>query len=327
MDRSSRYNDFEWAISVNRFMLNIVGLWPSDRDSRQIVGPKLRQLCSFITIVFVLMIPNLISLIRVWGDMISMINNMQLSLPLTITILKVCIIWYKQEILASLIDMIEGDWMKVKIKEERDVMLRYARITRLIAMCGLFIIVLALIVGFGLPCVEMTRGYITNFTNSGKHLPIPTYYLHDVTKSPQFELTLLAQIVATSMNGISYSAIDNLFGLLVFHVCGQLENLYLRLTHMKKYLNYNEILKYNVQDHIRLIRSIEIIDDTFNLMLLGTLLYFAGLFCLQGFLIIFVINQKDQLSVTQFGWFVITIVALCSHMCLYCAVGEILVTR
>ncbi|XP_032681356.1 uncharacterized protein LOC116848902 [Odontomachus brunneus] len=150
--------------------------------------------------------------------------------------------------------MIEGDWMKVKIKEERGVMLRYARISRAIAVCALFLIFSALIVILGLPWLEITKRLVTNLTESGKHLPISLYYLHDVTKSPQFELTLLAQTIALSIGGISYTAIDNLFALLVFHVCGQLENLHLRFSHMKKYSNYDEILKYNVRDHIRLIR-------------------------------------------------------------------------
>ncbi|XP_032681322.1 uncharacterized protein LOC116848872 [Odontomachus brunneus] len=328
MNRSSEYNDFEWTISLNRLMLKIIGLWPPDnRDSRQIVGPKFRRLCSFITLLFVFTIPSLISLIRVWGDMILMIDNMQFSLPLSMALLKVCIIWYKQEVLSPLIDMVKADWLKVKIKEERDVMLRCARITRAIAMCGLFIVFFALIIVFGLPCLEMTRKYGTNLTNSGKHLPIQTYYLHDVSKSPQFELTLLAQAFAMLISSFSYSGVDNLLGLLVLHVCGQLENLHSRLIHIKKYPNYNEVLKYNVQDHNRLIRSIEIIDDTFNLMLLGLIFYFAILFCLQGFLIVNVINQKDQLSIMQLSWFAIATTSLFLHMCLYCAVGEILVIQ
>ncbi|XP_032681352.1 uncharacterized protein LOC116848899 [Odontomachus brunneus] len=328
MDHSNEYNDFQKAISLNRLMLKIVGLWPPDnRDSRQIIKLKLRRLCSCITLLLVITIPSLIALIRVWGDMILMIDNMQYSISLSIAVFKICIIWYKQEVLAPLIDMIERDWMTIKIKEERDVMLRHARISRAIAMCGLFMILFALIIMFGLPCLEMTRSYVTNLTYFGKYLPIPTYYLHDVTKSPQYELTLLAQTLATFICGISYSAIDNLFGLLIFHVCGQLENLHLRIAYMKKYPNFNEILKYNIQDHIRLIRSIEVIDDSFNLMLLNLVLYFGIIFCLQGFLIVNVINQKGQISVMQLSWFIIACIIILLHMCLYCAVGEILMIQ
>ncbi|XP_032681326.1 uncharacterized protein LOC116848875 [Odontomachus brunneus] len=328
MHRSSGYNDFEWAISRNRLMLKIIGLWPPDnRDSRQIVKLKFQRLCNIITLLFVVAIPSLILLIKVWGNMILMIDKMQYSLPQLMTVWKICIIWYKQEVLSPLIDMIKGDWMQVKIKEERYIMLKYARISRAIALCGMCMVFSGIIILFGLPCLEIIKRYTTNLTDFEKHLSIPTYYLYDVTKSPEFELTLLAQTFATFIFGISYTAIDNLFALLAFHVCGQLEILHLRLKHMKKYPNYDEVLKYNVQDHIRLIRSIKIIDDTFNLMLLAMVLYFAILFCLQGFLMVNVMNQKDQLSVTQWAWCVISTISYALHMCLYCVVGEILLTQ
>lgn len=90
--------DFEWAIGINRLMLKIVGLWPQNsQDSRPITGAKLRRLCSLVMLLFILTIPNIISLLKVWGDMVLMINNLQYTLPWMITVLKVCIIWRKQE--------------------------------------------------------------------------------------------------------------------------------------------------------------------------------------------------------------------------------------
>ncbi|EFN87146.1 hypothetical protein EAI_01141 [Harpegnathos saltator] len=172
------------------------------------------------------------------------------------------------------------------MKEERDVMLRHARIIRAIAMCGMFGAVFAIIVISGFPSLGLQLRQVTNLTDSGKPLPIPSYYLHDVSKSPQYELSFLAQVFAMIACGCFYTAIDHFLGLLVLHVCGQLENLYLRLSRMEKYSNINAALEYNVQDHVRIIRSVEIIDVTFNWMLLILVLYFGVLFCLQAFLIV-----------------------------------------
>lgn len=47
-------------------------------------------------------------------------------------------------------------------------------------------------------------------------------------------------------------------------------------------------------------RSADVIEDTFNLMLLALLLYFTTLFCLQGFLIISVSHNKGK-DVYSFG--------------------------
>lgn len=90
--------DFEWAISLNRLMLKIVGLWPpGNLDAREIVQSKFRRLFSIITLLVMLTIPALMSLIRVWGNMVLMIENLQYTLPFLMTVLKMCIIWYKQK--------------------------------------------------------------------------------------------------------------------------------------------------------------------------------------------------------------------------------------
>ncbi|XP_025161016.1 odorant receptor Or2 isoform X2 [Harpegnathos saltator] len=309
-------------------MLRVVGLWPPDNcDTREAIKSKIRLLYNFMTMFFILTIPILISLIRVWGDMTLMIENMQFSIPFVNTTFKISVIWYKQADLLPLINMIERDWMKPKMKEERDVMLRHARIIRAIAMCGMFGAVFAIIVISGFPSLGLQLRQVTNLTDSGKPLPIPSYYLHDVSKSPQYELSFLAQVFAMIACGCFYTAIDHFLGLLVLHVCGQLENLYLRLSRMEKYSNINAALEYNVQDHVRIIRSVEIIDVTFNWMLLILVLYFGVLFCLQAFLIVKVINEKGQISLTQLIWYVAATVYVLMHMCIYCAVGEILVIQ
>ncbi|XP_019695882.2 odorant receptor Or2-like [Harpegnathos saltator] len=320
--------DFEWAVSLNRFILRIVGLWPPDNcDTREAVKSKIRLLYNFMTMLFILTIPTIISLIRIWGDMTLMIENMQYSLPFISTIFKVSIIWYKQADLLPLINMMERDWMKPKIKEERDVMLSRARIIRAITICGMSGAIFAIIIIFGFPCLGLRLRQVTNLTDSGKPLPIPSYYLHNVSKSPQFELSFLAQVFTMTACGCSYTAIDQFLGLLVLHICGQLENLHLRLSRMEKYSNFNAALEYNVQDHVRIIRSVEIIDHTFNWMLLILMLYFGVLFCLQAFLIVQVVNEKGQLSLTQLIWYVTATVYVLMHMCIYCAVGEILVIQ
>lgn len=150
--------------------------------------------------------------------------------------------------------MIAKDWMKTKLKEERDVMLRCARITRVLAICGGFMILLTLLITVIGSCFGLTLRHVTNETDPGKPLPIQSYYFYDLTKSPQFELTLLVQGIALGLSGITYTGVDTFLGLLVLHICGQLENLNIRLTNMQKNTNFKTSLKYNIKDHVRLIR-------------------------------------------------------------------------
>ncbi|XP_012215916.2 odorant receptor Or2-like [Linepithema humile] len=328
MDRSNGYNDLEWAIGLNRRMLKLVGLWPQNSTiSYEVIFSKFCLLFNIITLIFVLTIPALASLIRVWGDMILMIDNLQYTLPLLITILKVSIMWCKREALSPLIDMVIKDWTKVKMEEERNVMLKQARITRILAMCGGFMIFLTLLITFSSLFFGLTLRHVTNLTDPGKPLPLQTYYLHDVSKSPQFELTFFTQGIAVTISGLSYTAVDNFLGLLLLHICGQIENLHLRLLNLGKNSNFIATLKFNVKDHIRLISSIQIIDNTFNLMLLGLIFFFGVLFCLQGFLIINVLKQGENLTLLHFIWYISANVCVLLHMCLYCAIGEFLVTQ
>ncbi|XP_025161023.1 uncharacterized protein LOC105180781 [Harpegnathos saltator] len=255
MEHSTGYNDLEWAIGLNRLMLKIIGLWPPDnRDPHETIKSKFRLLCSIIIMLFILTIPTFASLIKIWGNMMLMIDNLIYSLTLLIALYKVFIIRYKQKDLAPLIDMIATDWMKPKIKEERNVMLRLAKISRIIAICGCLLPFIPMIVCFTLIYFELTLRHVTNLTDSGKPLMVQTYYLHNVSKSPQFELTVVAQGVALFITCVSYYAIDHFLGLLVLHIYGQMENLHIRLTHMERYTNFDSVFKYNVQDHIRLIR-------------------------------------------------------------------------
>ncbi|XP_011135367.2 odorant receptor Or2-like [Harpegnathos saltator] len=328
MEHSTGYNDFEWAIGLNRLMLKIIGLWPPDsRDPHETIKSKFRLLCSIIIILFILTIPTFASLIKIWGNMMLMIDNLIYSLSLLIALFKVFIIWYKQEDLVLLIDMIAIDWMKPKIKEERDVMLKLTNISRMIAIYGWLLPFIVTMICITLPCFGRTIRYITNLTDPGKPMMVQTYYLHGVSKSPQFELTLLAQGIALCTTCIAYYSIDHFLGLLVLHVYGQMENLHIRLTHMERYTNFDSVLKYNVQDHSRLIRSIQIIDDSFDLLLIAIILYFDIIFCLLGFFIINVLNDDGQLPFMQLVCVVGTIISVLLHMCLYCVVGEILVTQ
>jgi len=54
--------------------------------------------------------------------------------------------------------------------------------------------------------------------------------------------------------GASYTGVDNLLGLLIFHLCGQMENLKGRLINMKQFKSFNSNLTLIVRDHIRLIK-------------------------------------------------------------------------
>ncbi|EFN70646.1 hypothetical protein EAG_03835, partial [Camponotus floridanus] len=85
-------------------------------------------------------------------------------------------------------------------------------------------------------------------------LPVQTYYIYDVTKSPQYEITFIFQAIAMFLCIMPYTGIDNFLSLLIFHISGQLDILSNRLMRLNDIANYNDILKSCVMDHTRLLR-------------------------------------------------------------------------
>jgi len=90
-------SDFVWAIELNRFGLELAGLWPKSNGAAQNSLADLRVAGIFIVITFLSVIPLLWSFVRIWGDMILMIDNLQITLPLLVVSLKLVIMRWKRK--------------------------------------------------------------------------------------------------------------------------------------------------------------------------------------------------------------------------------------
>ncbi|KAF3054302.1 Odorant receptor 374 [Nylanderia fulva] len=290
--------DFEWAVELNRYSLQFIGLWPKmEETTREKIIANVRVFLLIIMLAFVCAIPCIHSLIRVWGDLMSMTDNLQFTLPLVSMIMKLIIVWNKKLVdtfrnfspLAPIVQMIAKDWLRLKSDEEREIMIKCARIPRIIIMCGFASMFASFILLIILPSLGITIRYITNVSDPGKPLPLQTYYPYDTDTSPYFELTFLAQGVTLMVSAMGYTAIDSLFGLLIFHVCGQLQNLKNRLTD-KKDSNFDRILADVISDHI-------------------------------------ITDKNRHLSVVRLLFLITVLANIFGHMCLYCAVGEFLITQ
>lgn len=150
--------------------------------------------------------------------------------------------------------MIAYDWMRTKTENERRVMVKQTRKARILTMAGYLFMLLAITFLVILPYFGMSVRYVTNITDPIKILPFPTHYVYDKNRSPYFELTYVAQTLMITMAAAAYSGVDNLLGLLVFHICGQLEILEGKLINVQQFASYNKGVAFVVREHLRLIR-------------------------------------------------------------------------
>ncbi|EGI63384.1 hypothetical protein G5I_08111, partial [Acromyrmex echinatior] len=233
----------------------IVGLWPKpNKYTKKYLWPKIWIGIILILLIFVSNVPMIRAIIKVWGNMVLVIDNLHTTLPLIVVSVKYIIILRKRMVILSIINMMAEDWMAFKLDEERNVMIKRARTARLIMMIeyGLTIMgFLAIIIPpyFGFPVT-----YVTNSTDRRKSLPLETYHFYDTDKSPQFELTFFIQILTTLFAATIYMSVDVFLVVIVLHICGQLENFRRRLINLISYKNFNKILNNIVATHLRLIR-------------------------------------------------------------------------
>ncbi|XP_077260499.1 odorant receptor 4-like isoform X2 [Temnothorax americanus] len=322
------YQDFTWAVKLNRITLDMIGLWPKTaQNPRQKLMCNFRALIVFLSITFGVLIPSIHSFIRIYGDIMLMIDNLQFTLPAISCAIRIIIFWWKKEAIIPIIDMVAEDWRKLKNAQERNIMIRKAQSARLLIMCAYCIMTVGCLFIIVLPGFGMSIRLTPNITDPGRLVPLQTHYIYDVSKRPQYELTYISQAIYIVLAVMSYTGIDHFLGLLVFHISGQLDILKDRLTHLDKYINSHDMLRTCVARHICLLRAIAIIEDTYNITLLSLFVYFAMLFAFYGFRIIILFDGGNDLSLTRLVFFISTIFNLFVHMCLYCALGEFLMAQ
>ncbi|KAL6266480.1 hypothetical protein P5V15_003329 [Pogonomyrmex californicus] len=319
---------FEWAVNLNRFTLNLLGLWPKTvRNSRQKLMCNSRVFITLLGMIFLIIIPCIHSLIKIFGDMLLMLDNLQFTLPGISSIIRIIIFWWKKEAIVPIMNMFAKDWIKPKSAQGRNFMIRRAQSARTVLICSYSIMGITCIYITIPPVFGMTIRLTSNTTDPGRPMPLQTHYIYDITKSPQYELTFISQAIYIPVAMMAYVGIDNFLSLLIFHICGQLDILQNRLTHLDKYKNYHEVLKDSLAKHIRLLRAVDVIEDTYNITLLFLFIYFAILFAFFGFRLISLLNEGSDMSFSHLVFFMSTVFNLFVHMCLYCVLGEILMNQ
>jgi len=90
--------DYNWVVTLNRSCLGLFGVWPEFNETpRRKLMMNVRVIVILNIIIWSSIIPSLHSLIRIWGNITSMIDNLQYTLPLSIAIMKLVLLWRKKK--------------------------------------------------------------------------------------------------------------------------------------------------------------------------------------------------------------------------------------
>ena len=143
-----------------------------------------------------------------------------------------------------------NDWDTVTNNADREKMVTIARITKKITIRS--ILLANIVVAAFLPA------RLSSMIYNDKELFYRGYYPYNTTISPNFELTLIGQLMAALYTAITYTTVDTFVVLLIFHVCGQLSILRDDLRKIHSYDDKNVEMKLQkiVQRHVYINRFV-----------------------------------------------------------------------
>nr|QNL15003.1 olfactory receptor 59 [Aulacocentrum confusum] len=322
--------DLEWAISLNRKILKILGLWTYSNETKWQTALSNIQTCFFaLGILSFIVFPQTLALIKVWGDLTLIVDNLIINLPATTSVLKILVPWWKKKTFASIFNEIESDWLQKKNPNERLVMIKYASIGKIMTVLGMLGASFSLAF-YHLPLIfGIVPRTITNLSDQpGSLFPLQSVYLYNTSTPLRYYLTEVSELIGGLCAITAYTGIDVLFAVIVLHACGQLENLSNRIEVMVETANFSKYLRLHVQNHCRLIRFVKTIEQSCSLMLLVLFASVAITICVLGFQLIEVCTNKNlDIPVPQVIFYIQFLSYCMFLMFVYSWVGENLVTQ
>ncbi|KOC60415.1 Putative odorant receptor 13a [Habropoda laboriosa] len=282
----------------------IVGLWMASNRFEQRV--RNITLCyTLIAILFALWI-QMTDLYYSWGDFGACLYTACNILSLTIPFLKILVLLAHKNDFFHLILHLQREFLHADYDDyEKKILLGCQR------QCTFFVCFFTL----------FTKGtvisYIVNplIANIGKNeseriLPFNMWVNLPLSMTPYYEITFSLQVLSLYHIGVSYFCFDNFLCIMNLHAATQFRVLQYRMANMtdlkdkeRKERNmktsvssacfatecYN-VLKDYIRQHQNLIAYCNKLEKVFNIIVLGQLLMFSMLICLDGFQILMVAN-------------------------------------
>ncbi|XP_044584951.1 uncharacterized protein LOC123265308 isoform X2 [Cotesia glomerata] len=301
MTKSSIVKDVEWAIGSHRTLLQINGLWIySEKHSWLEVVMNIQTLLLTLSIFGFVTLPQTIALMKTWGNVTLIGDNIMSNLPVTMAGIKLIKMWTNKKILVRMVKRIENDWYQLSNNTERDVMIKYAKIPKLMLLCGLINITSSTLFYHILSnFFGITLRATSNLTDiyGDKILPLQSVYFFDLSTTLSFYFISWSQLFGSLVASLVYTTFDITFGLFVLHTCALLENLSERIHNipMGSEVKLQKILKSIVLQHCALIRFVGRIEEIFSTVLLGLVISFGVLFSVLGFQIVVSDSLNDAI--------------------------------
>ncbi|KAL6259093.1 hypothetical protein P5V15_009015 [Pogonomyrmex californicus] len=328
MYTADKYN--EYSIQIMRWILRAISLWPLPVDAsiiEKICSDFTICLCYFLMIV--IMVPNGLSIfIESQESYETIIRNIG---PITFWFIAMvnysCLLMHVDDIRAC-VEHVKADWRVMSKTQNRQVMLKTARIGRFITgFCAVFM-------HSGVFSYNVAQGLSKDILQVGNSsievrvLPYPFYSkILDTHYSPAYECIFFVQCLSSFVVNSVTVATCSIGAVFVMHACGQLrimmsllENLVDERNEEKTSVRQRFVII--VEHHLRVLGFVSRIEKIMNIVCLVELIGCTMHICLVGYYFILdLIQGKDTESVVSYSMLLSSITF---NIFIFCYIGETL---
>ncbi|XP_012284542.1 odorant receptor 2a [Orussus abietinus] len=308
--------DLDFEIGWTRNNLRILGIWPdSGRPGKDSLFYRYKFLIPSMLMLIYIILPQTLYLFFAWGDLEHCVDALLTAdVPILTALIKFLSFSYHREAINSIVSFVTEDWKRPKSREERETMMRNAKIARGISLRISILLYLAMAAHVASHIATEVRRRLSNDTNLEPQVLLRGYYPFDTKKSPNYELLSFMQLISGIGGALSYSNVDSFVGATILHVCAQFSNLrflaakMLRKAEKQEPLEFRKTLRIIVERHTSLTWVTLVIEECFNKMFLAQT----------------VSTGEKETLVLRSIFFIVFTGAMLVHFFVYCYVGEML---
>ncbi|XP_043259311.1 odorant receptor 13a-like [Colletes gigas] len=286
------------SLIATSFYMKVVGIWPAkDNDEKH------RRNFAFIYTIWVLIFSVWVESTQIYyelGDFSERIYTMNNLVTLLTVMFKIFILFtHKQKFLELILYSKKNFWHSNYDPYEKTIVDNCKHIcTSLICIFSFFAQGTAISYAVGPIIANIGKN------DSDRILPFTIYLDLPFTTTPFFEMTFVFQIVTLYHIGVGYLCLDNFLCVLNLHIASQFRILQYRMKNlnlMKDETNLKEAsfensfhqadkcleaFKIYVKQHQELIEYCNKVQEVFTAVVLGQVIIFSLLICLDGYLVL-----------------------------------------
>ncbi|XP_071641257.1 odorant receptor 10-like isoform X2 [Temnothorax longispinosus] len=315
----------DYSIQLNRWFLKPVGAWPNSPSTtvrEKAVSTILIIICY--SLIAYTIIPCILNILFEETDMKKKLRAVGPLSHWCMGGMNYFSLLFRSRDIRRCVQHMRTDWRTVTEIEDRQVMLRYAKVGRLVAgLCAIFM-------HGGVFSHSVLQGTTPTFETIGNvsvsvHvLPCPSYSKFvDTTKSPAGEIALTLQLISSIVvNSVTVGACS-LAAVFAMHACGQLNVLMKWLDQLNDRKQQDAVqyrLAIIVEHHLRVLSFVARMEALLNQICFVELLGCTFNLCMLGYYVITgwnVIEKKTSIA------YMIIYISMSFNIFIFCYIGEV----